>query len=157
LVNNSVIQSGAQVLPNLTQQYLIEQEAEKRGIKLNDEVLDRERQAIVDDSGGESGFQDALTEFGIPEDYILSQIRTKQLLVEMVKDNIKVSDEDVQKYYEENKDTIDPQGTRGFENIKDLVRTELTEQLQEAEFSTLVQNLQESGQVETHLGNAQLT
>lgn len=157
LVNNAIINSGSQVLPNLTQQYLIEQEAHRLGVTVSQEVMDKELQSIKDDSGGEDGYQEALSQYGIPESYIISQIRTRQLLVAMVKDKITITDEDVRKHYDDNKDTIDPDGSRGFDNIKDLVRTELVEQRQEAEFATLVKSLQEKAQISSHLDHANLT
>lgn len=157
LLSQTLINGGSQALPNLTQQYLIEQEAHARGIVIPQDVIDAELQSIVDDSGGEEGYREALKQYGIPESHIIQQIRTRQILVEITRGNITITDADVQKYYDDNKDTLDPDGSRGFENIKDLVRTELTEQRQEAEFATAVQTLQEKSKVSTYLENANLT
>ncbi len=153
----TLINGGAQALPQLTQQHLIAQEAYHQNVNVSDEVIQAELQKIVDESGGAAAYQEALEQYGIPESHLVQQIRTKQILVELTKDRISVTDQEVQDYYNNNKETLDPDGTRGFDNIKDLIKIQLVEQKQEAEFATFVQSLTEKSTISSNLDHANLS
>lgn len=148
---------GMQPLARLTEQYLIYQEAENLGIELDEETIQTQLDEFIAESGGPDQYQEQLQRLNITEEYVINQLKTHQIMVKLVEDKINITDEDVRRHYDDNIEAIDPEGTRGFENIKDLVRTELTEQRQNAEFGAAYQSLQEKATIVDRTSHINLT
>lgn len=97
---------GSEVLESLITDKIIELEAEKEKITVSDEELDSEMQALIDSYGGEEAFTSAIEASGATradvEEDIKIYIQTKKLL----EPRIEITDEELETYFEENKDTF---------------------------------------------------
>lgn len=102
-----------QVLEALVEEKVLYLEAEKRGLVPTQEELDKEvadRTAEIQEAwGGEEAFAQAKEYYGYTDESFKAFLET-QVIVQKVKDDmfkdITVTDEEIEKYYEENKDTL---------------------------------------------------
>lgn len=116
-----------QAFEDLVLQKLLWQEAEKKGIEIDNEQVDADLKQFKELSNQDSpdGYEKFLEEAGLDEKYIIQELKTEKLywkLQEEVTGSVKVSEEDSQKYYEENKDLFKQPG--GIEIFHILVNTE---------------------------------
>ncbi|SHG87587.1 peptidyl-prolyl cis-trans isomerase C [Thermosyntropha lipolytica DSM 11003] len=107
---------------DLVLQVLIRQQAEKEGIKIDDRELEADLQAFKEHMG-EKGYKDFLKRTGMTEKELLRQLKIEKMykeLKERVTSDVKVSDEEVKKYYEENEDLFkEPGGIRIYHILVD--------------------------------------
>ena len=102
-----------QVLEALVEEKVLYLEAEKRNLIPTQEELDKEvadRTAEIQEAwGGEEAFAQAKEYYGYTDESFKAFLET-QVIVQKVKDDmfkdITVTDEEIEKYYEENKDTL---------------------------------------------------
>lgn len=102
-----------QVLEALVEEKVLYLEAEKRNLIPTQEELDKEvadRTAEIQEAwGGEEAFAQAKEHYGYTDESFKAFLET-QVIVQKVKDDmfkdITVTDEEIEKYYEENKDTL---------------------------------------------------
>ncbi len=92
------------VVKELIIKALLEEEIEKRGIKVSEEDIKEEMKSIIDRVGSKDQLNYLLKHRGVSNDEFLedlkSQIKIKKLVKSM--SNIKISDADAQKYYNAN-------------------------------------------------------
>jgi parvulin-like peptidyl-prolyl isomerase len=106
----------------LVQRAIFEKEAKARGITVTDqEITDRLEQLKKQFyEGNDKQYQDELKQFGLTEDDIRNDLRTKilyeKLFAEVTKD-VTVSDADVRKYYDEHKDQYTSSASREVAHI----------------------------------------
>ncbi len=85
---------------------LLDEEIEKRGIKITDEDIKNEMKSIIDKVGSKEELNRMLKQRGISNDEfnkdLKTQIKMKKLIDTIEK--VKISDADTQKYYNTNKD-----------------------------------------------------
>lgn len=113
-----------QTFDDLVLKKLLWQQAEKEKIVIEEKVIDEEIKKAKENQGEES-FKKVLTEMGMSEKQLREQIKTEKIyaiLQEKVTADIKVTDEETQKYYEENSDLFVEEG--GMEIAHILVDTE---------------------------------
>jgi peptidyl-prolyl cis-trans isomerase C len=107
----------AQIMPQLVQIEIAKAYAEEHGITVSEEDVNREiekikdqiaRQAQGQDVGREEAFEQALKQAGLTEEQLRQQIR-EQLPIQKVQERVaggaEPSQEDVERYYEQNKAT----------------------------------------------------
>lgn len=94
------------VVKELIIKTLLESEIEKRGIKISEEDVKAEMKAIIDKVGSKEELNKLLKQRGISNseftEDLKTQIKTKKLINSI--SNIKISDSDAQKYYNNNLD-----------------------------------------------------
>lgn len=146
--------NGSKILPQLVQQQLIMQEAHRLKITIDDDKINAELQKFKDSAGGDAEYQATLAQFGISEDLLVNQIRVRLILEELLKDKIQVSDEEVQAYYDQNKDQIDPEGAGLDDTMKGQIHDQLSQQKLSDESEKYVSDLEGKTPVTTTLGNA---
>lgn len=99
----------AEVLNSLVQTVLLEQGArEEFGIEIGQAEVDEQRAAIVEQVGGEEAFTSLVEQNGLtPEqvDFELRRAALGQAVNTAVADGVEVSDEQVQAFYDENRET----------------------------------------------------
>jgi lambda repressor-like predicted transcriptional regulator len=107
LIRNLEKQGASNVLENMTLQMLVEQELKKAGVVITAEELDAEI-ATVEAQLAEQGqsLDDLLEAQGYTRDQIKEQLSLSKSLEKLLADDITVSDDEVQAYYEENKANI---------------------------------------------------
>ncbi|MEK3989083.1 peptidylprolyl isomerase [Robertmurraya sp. FSL R5-0851] len=99
-------QYGADALDVLITNKLIELEADKQKLTVSDEEVDEELATLAESYGGETALEEAVVASGSTmddvRDDIISYIKTEKLL----EPRIEITDEELQTYFDENKDTF---------------------------------------------------
>lgn len=99
-------QYGADALDVLITNKLIELEADKQKITVSDEEVEEELATLSESYGGETALEEAVVATGMTMDDvredIINYIKTEKLL----EPRIEITDEELQTYFDENKDTF---------------------------------------------------
>ena len=104
LYNLLVEQNGAEALNSLIVNKVIENEAKKEDIKISDKELDEELTNYIETLGGEELFNASLEQSGMKIDSIKENIKQYLTIKKLVEPRIEVTDEEVETFFEENKD-----------------------------------------------------
>lgn len=123
----------------LVQRYRFTAEAEERGVEVTEEEVDERLNQIREDSfeDDQKKLEDALEQEGLTIEQAREEIRAQlvqEKLFEDVTGDVQVSDEDVEKYYDENKEQFTQPASRDVRHIlvKNKARAdELHAQLQD--------------------------
>ena len=111
-IKEQLKQARSQALTQLVNEKVMLKKAEELNVIPNEEELkklvEEEKATFIEAWGGEEGYTNALQYFGMTEEsfnaYVENLVKEQKLYDEVTKD-INVSDEDISKYYEENKST----------------------------------------------------
>lgn len=95
---------GKEALNSLISEKLVAQEIKKNDIKVSDEDVDKEMAALENQYKEQGGLEAALKNSNMTEADLKDQIINQLSLEKLLADDIKVSDEEVAAYYEENKE-----------------------------------------------------
>lgn len=143
---------GESVLSSIIEGELIKQEAEKRGIKATEEEVSNQIKMIEDSMKSQGqDLQQALKESGMTIEDLRENYKMNILIEKLLADKITVTDEDIQKYIEENKDSF-PEGT-DMEQIKSLVEEGLKQEKMSTEYQSFINGLREKADIEILLNN----
>lgn len=127
-------QMGAQALDSLINRTLIEKKAVEAGIQVTPEDINQEIELIKSNLSTQGQtLEQALEAQRVSRESLEADIRFRKLAEKLVADRTVVSDDEVQKYMEENKQFLPP-NTSGDEQKKNI-RT----MLQQQKFSTVFQ------------------
>lgn len=96
-------QYGSSIVDTLITNKVIEQEAEKQGVKISADAIEEELDAFIESYGGEESFNAALEQSGISLDNFKYDIEIYLMTKELMSPDIKVTEEDMETYFEENK------------------------------------------------------
>lgn len=97
-------QYGAAVLDTLITNKIVELEAKKENITVSDEDIQAEYDELVESYGGEDAINEVLEANGLTEDAVKENIRIYQLTKNVVAASIEITDEEVEQYFENNKE-----------------------------------------------------
>ncbi|RBP92960.1 foldase protein PrsA [Cytobacillus firmus] len=101
-----VDQYGQELLDSLITEKVIDQEAKKENVKVTQEEIDEEKAVYAESYGGEDALKQTLESNGLSmadfEEDIESYLATKKLL----EPRIKISEEDMKTYFDENKESF---------------------------------------------------
>lgn len=97
-------QYGAEVLDTLITNKIVELEAKKQNINVSDEVIQAEYEEFVEAYGGVDSVNEVLEANGLTEDALKDNIRNYQLTKQVIAASIEITDEEVEEYFENNKD-----------------------------------------------------
>ncbi|KAA9021674.1 foldase protein PrsA [Niallia endozanthoxylica] len=100
-----VKQYGTNTISYLIDNKIVEHEAEKENITISDKEIDEEMQTYIDANGGEEQFNAALEQSGVTKADIKSEIVNYLKIVKLLESNIEVTDEEIESYFEENKES----------------------------------------------------
>jgi len=143
---------GESVLSSIIEGELIKQEAEKRGIKATEEEVSNQIKMIEDSMKSQGqDLQQALKESGMTIEDLRENYKMNILIEKLLADKITVTDEDIQKYIEENKDSF-PEGT-DMEQIKSLVEEGLKQEKMSTEYQSFINGLKEKADIKILLNN----
>lgn len=143
---------GESVLSSIIEGELIKQEAEKRGIKATEEEVSNQIKMIEDSMKSQGqDLQQALKESGMTIEDLRENYKMNILIEKLLADKITVTDEDIQKYIEENKDSF-PEGT-DMEQIRSLVEEGLKQEKMSTEYQSFINGLKEKADIEILLNN----
>jgi foldase protein PrsA len=102
-----VEQYGKATLDTLITNTMIEQESKKKKVSITDEEKAFELQALIDSYGGEEAFNSALEENGMDKADIEKEVNQYITIKKLLEPRIKITDEEMKTYFEENKSTFD--------------------------------------------------
>jgi parvulin-like peptidyl-prolyl isomerase len=138
--------AGKQVLDSLTTKKIIMQEAKKRNITVTQADTDAELKKIENQLKGQGQSLDQVLAFqGQTRDSLKEQIVLQKTVEKMV-GKVTVSDEEVDKFIEENKD-LAGQNT-DLDTLKKQAKDRLTQQKTDAKIQQLIQDLRKKAKIE---------
>lgn len=139
-------QAGKQVMNSLVTEKLIQQEADRQHITVNQSELDAQVKSIQNQLAKQGQTLDtALAAQGMTRDDFMTQLRLQALVKKMLANKIKVSDDEVNSYIDKNKDAL-PQDTNP-DQLKAQVRQQLEQQKLTQAAQTLIQQLQQKAKI----------
>src|SRR5260221_6386977 len=139
-------QGGKQVLNTLVTQILVEQEASKKGIHVNQSDIDAQAKKIDQQLAAQGQTLDqALTARGMTRADFNQQIKLQDMIQKLLANDIKVTDQEVQDYIDKNKDSL-PQGQSDAQ-----IKASVTQQLQQEKLSTKAQALIQKLLAQAHI------
>ncbi|MGZ9583220.1 foldase protein PrsA [Paenibacillus marinisediminis] len=95
---------GKQVLNNMISDKLIDQEAAKAGVQVTDEEVQKELETYIAKFPSKEQFEMTLAKAGMSIDDFKNQIGRKMKITKIIEPSITIKDEDIKKYYDENKE-----------------------------------------------------
>lgn len=96
-------QYGAEVLDTLIANKIVALEADKQKIKVSKDEINEEFKDYAKQYGGENAFLEAMKAYNIKEDDVKDDIKNYLLTLKVMEDYVKIKDDDVKAFYEENK------------------------------------------------------
>lgn len=100
-----VSQYGSEALDSLITEKIISQEKKKEKIKVSKEELDAEMTAYMESYGGKDAFEEILANNGVERSTIEKNIENYLVTKKLLEPRIKITDEEMKEYFEENKDS----------------------------------------------------
>jgi foldase protein PrsA len=97
---------GAQVLDDMINEQVLKVAIKKSGVKVDEAKVDEEIKNIESQFESLGGLDEALTARGMSRDELVEQIKTQLAVEEILKDKLVATDEEVEAYYQENKETL---------------------------------------------------
>jgi FKBP-type peptidyl-prolyl cis-trans isomerase (trigger factor) len=140
--------SGEEVLDGLIAERLIETEARKRNVTVDDGETAREIADLKEQFGGDAGFQAALAQQGLNEADLTRRIRLSAMLRSMVGGEAQVTDQEVDAAYRSNAERYAGQPEA---QVREQIKSNLQEQKQNAAAGDLLEQLRTQATIETKL------
>jgi foldase protein PrsA len=142
--------SGRTALESLINDTLIEQEAKKANVVVTDSEIQAELEKVKKDLEAQGmNLDTALSTQGMSMNDFQENLRMKQTVEKILKDDIQVSDEDVKKYFEENKELFG-EGAK-FEDLEQSIKDQLRSEKLSVEFQTWYSKLKEESDIKYFL------
>lgn len=128
-------QQGAAVLEGLINKELVLQEAKKQGVKIDDSEVNEELKAIEESLITQGQTLDEVLELqGMNRKQLIEQIRLQKLIEKILADKTTVTDEEVNKYIEENSESFTEDVN--MDQVRELIKEQLKQQKLSEEFQT---------------------
>lgn len=100
ILNNTY---GNDILEALISEKLIEQAASKKNLTVSKAEIDDEYQTVVDSYGGDEAFKETIAASGVTEAQVKADIKSYLLAEKLLKPGIKISEDEMKQYFEDNK------------------------------------------------------
>ena len=146
LVKELEKQSGKETLDNLVTKNLINQKAQKEGVTISNEDIQKEIENIskmVESQG--STLDAALSIQGQTRADLEENIRVQKTVEKMLQDEVKISDADLLKYFEDNKSLYGNEAK--FEDLKENIRGQLKQEKLSAAFQEWMTKLKSESKI----------
>lgn len=139
-------QGGQQVLESLVTKALILQEAKEQGIKISDERIEEKISEIETQIESQGSDLDTLLQTqGQTRQALEEQIKIELIIEEILDEEISISEEQVQDYFEENKELLGEEVA--FEEVKDQLKEELRQQELSNRFQSWLEELKQKARI----------
>ncbi len=102
-----VSQYGPNTLSLMIEDKIVQMEADKENIKVSKEEIDGEYDAYIENYGGEEALKSALEQSGMTEADLRENIENYFKLEKLMEPRIKITDEEMKTYFQENKESFD--------------------------------------------------
>ncbi len=133
LIRSLEQQSAPTVLENITLKMLVEQELKKANIVVSDEEMDAEIAKIEEQLTAQGqNLDDLLKAQGITRAQVKEQLALSKGLEKLLSDKVSVSEEEVQTYFNQNKEIMGGNDVK-FEDVKADIEAQLKQQKLAAE------------------------
>ncbi len=120
---------GEAVINEMIEETIVFHEAEKEGIEVTDEKVDDEVSQLEQEYGGEEGLKSQLEMRGLTMDDLKRNIKISLMLEELLKDDVQITEEDKQEYYEQNKANLIPGNEEPtYEEAEEIIVDRLTQE-----------------------------
>lgn len=106
LYENLVSQYGASALSTMISDKIVDLEAKKEDIKITDKEIDKEMKTLIESYGDEETFEQQLATTGATKSTLEKDIVTYLQTVKLLEPRMKISDEEINTYFKENKDSL---------------------------------------------------
>ncbi|NMB91334.1 hypothetical protein GYA37_00630 [candidate division WWE3 bacterium] len=137
---------GLTTLNSIITEELIRQEGKKKGIKITKEEINDEMTNIEESLKGQNQtLEEILASQGMTRDELIENIELQKLIERILADKATVTDEEVQKYIDDNKASL-PEGTN-MEDVKTLVKQQLVQQKISTEFQTWLDSIRKDAKI----------
>ena len=139
-------QGGADVLDNLITKALIFQEGKNRGIGVTEDEVNTEItriEGVVSAQG--TSLDEALMLQGQTRGDFLEQIKLQKTVEKLLAEKIVVTDEEVKKYYDENKQLFGEDSK--FEDVSDKVKSQLMQEKLSGEYQSWIAELRKNAKL----------
>lgn len=107
LYSELVTLGGTQTLDNLITEELIDQEVKKANITVTEDDLTKEIESVKKNFATEEEFNSALTQSGMTLDDLKNEMNIQVKIRKLVEPQVKVTDADIKKYFDENPGAFD--------------------------------------------------
>jgi len=97
---------GQDTLDSLIEKKVIELEAKKEKVKISDKEKEEEMNQYIEQYGGKDAFDAALKQSGLSKTDIEQDVIQYLSIKKMLEPKIKITEDDMKKYFEENKDSF---------------------------------------------------
>lgn len=133
-------QAGKDVLNTLIERSLIFQEAKRLGVKVPGDVVETQIKSIEEILKGQNlTLKDALAARGQNRADLVEQITIQKTVEAILGQKINISDEDISKYFETNKELL-PKDAK-LEDVKENIRKQLFQQKLSEEYKKWIEEL----------------
>ncbi|NLM72822.1 MAG: foldase [Clostridiaceae bacterium] len=95
---------GSQVLDSMITEKIVELEAKKAKISVTDKDVQKELDKMIEQVGGEEMFNFQLAYSGYTMDQMKEELKNYLTIVKILEPKIEITDEEINSYFEENKD-----------------------------------------------------
>ncbi|OLS01470.1 peptidylprolyl isomerase [Tissierella creatinophila] len=103
-LNNVLVERyGVETLNTLISEKIVELEVAKGNVKITSEEIDKELKNMEEQYGGKEALNNAMLNANLTDKDLKKEIEKNLSLKKLLEDDIKVTDEEIAKYYEENK------------------------------------------------------
>lgn len=137
---------GLAVIDNIVTEELIRQEARKLKISVSKADVDAEIATIEESLKSQSqNLDEILAAQGMTRSELVKNIELQKLIEKILTDEVTVTDEEVQKYIDDNKASF-PEGTN-MEEVKTLVKQQLVQQKVSSEFQAWIDGVKKASKI----------
>lgn len=106
LYDSLVKMYGADATESLIADKIVEKEAAKEKVQVTDKEIQEELDATIESYGGEEAYKSALESSGMTEADMKEEIKVYLETVKLLESRIEITDEEIETYFNENKDTF---------------------------------------------------
>ncbi|MCI2253357.1 peptidylprolyl isomerase [Domibacillus sp. PGB-M46] len=106
LYDSLVKMYGADAVESLIANKIVEKEATKEKVQVTDKEIQEELDATIESYGGEEAYKSALESSGMTEADMEEEIKVYLETVKLLEPRIEITDEEIETYFNENKDTF---------------------------------------------------
>lgn len=131
---------GEATFDSIVRDTLIRQEAQKKNITVSDQEIDERIKKIEDRLGGKEALDQALSQSRVTLKDLRDQVASQALAEKILENDIKVSEEEITKFMEENKQTTEGQS-------RDNIKEQLQSQKFNERFNTWYEELKKNAQI----------
>ncbi len=148
LEKRMLTRSGNQVFEEMVNESLLKSAASKKGIVVSNSEIDQKIKDIEKSLNGQISLKDALTQQGMSIDEFRRQVGLQVMVEKLTADSVKVSDEDIAKYIEQNQSFLTATDEAG---IRTEAKQNLIREKQSTAFQKIFEELKKGAKIKNYL------